>query len=173
MRELLRLIIAVVLQVFLFNMLQFMGICHPYPYIVCLMMMPITRPLAVDMLYGAALGLTIDLFSNCLGVHMAACVAICYLRRWAIPHLVFEPERLRGEISPATLGNNAYFQIMALLVTVHHLIVFLLGAWNLSLIGWTLLETLVSGLLTFVLITFYNLVEQQNDRSSNDKRPSL
>ena len=59
-----RYIVVMLLQVLLFNQLQLWGICHPYIYILCLMMMPITLPLSVEMIIGAIAGLIMDVFCN-------------------------------------------------------------------------------------------------------------
>ena len=54
--------IVMLLQVLLFNQLQLFGVCHPYIYVMCLLMMPITLPHSVDMVIGAVVGLIMDVF---------------------------------------------------------------------------------------------------------------
>ena len=68
-KQIVRYVVIMLLQVLLFDQLQLMGICHPYIYVLCLLMMPITLPRISDMLIGAVVGLVMDIFCNSLGVH--------------------------------------------------------------------------------------------------------
>lgn len=156
MKTIIRYIVLMFLQVMLLNHLQLWGLCHPYLYVLVLLMMPIRHAVVLDLLIGAAVGLTMDLFCNTPGVHMSACVLMAYLRRRLLPHVVFEPERLQGDISIATIGDRPFLQLTAVLVAQHHLMVFLIGAWNIHLVGFALLQTVVSGLLTWLLVAMYN-----------------
>ena len=61
-----RYIVVMLLQVLLFDQLQLWGVCHPYIYILCLLMMPITLPHSVDMIIGAGVGLIMDTCCNSL-----------------------------------------------------------------------------------------------------------
>jgi len=45
---------------------------------------------------------------------------------------------------------------VVILVVVHHLTVFMLAAWSWAHIGFVLMETLVSGLITSTIIIGYN-----------------
>ena len=76
-----RFLVVMLLQVLLINNLQLLGVCQPFIYIVFLMMLPKTMPHWVDMLIGLIIGFILDIFCNSLGVHMAACVLIMFLKR--------------------------------------------------------------------------------------------
>jgi rod shape-determining protein MreD len=144
------------LQVFLFNQLQLWGACHPYIYILCLLMMPITLPHSADMIIGAVVGLIMDIFCNSLGVHTASCILLMFIRPYLIGGLVSDKDRLNEQISLRTLGMEAMVKYVIILVLIHHLMVFLLAAWSWHHIGFVLLETLVSGLITSFVIIGYN-----------------
>lgn len=154
-----RYIVVMVLQVLLFNQLQLVGVCHPYVYILCLLMMPSTLPPIAEMLIGAAAGLVMDACCNSLGIHMAACVLIMLLRPYLIGRMVNDKDRLTEEISVHTLGFEAMLRYTVIMVVIHHLTVFLLAAWSWSHIGFALIETVVSSLLTILIILGYNLVK--------------
>ena len=62
-----RYILVMILQVLLFDQLQLLGVCHPYIYVLCLLMMPITLSHSADMIIGAVVGLIMDIFCNSLG----------------------------------------------------------------------------------------------------------
>ena len=151
-----RYIVVMILQVLLFDQLQLLGVCHPYIYILCLLMMPITLPHSADMIIGAVVGLIMDVFCNSLGVHTASCIFIMFIRPYMIGALVNDKDRLNEQISLRALGVEALFKYVVILVLVHHLMVFLLAAWSWSHIGFVLMETVVSSIITISVIMGYN-----------------
>jgi len=151
-----RYIVVMILQLFLFDQLQLWGVCHPSVYLLCLLMMPITLRPSVDILIGAVAGLTMDIFSNSLGIHMASCVLIMFLRRYLLGFIVNDRDRLNEQISLRAIGLVAMMEYVAILVVLHHLIIFSLSAWSWSHLGFVLLETFVSSIITFLVIIGYN-----------------
>ena len=150
---------VMLLQVLLFDQLQLWGICHPYIYILCLLMLPITLPHNVDMLIGALVGLVMDVFCNSLGVHTAACILVMFIRPYLIGALVNDKDRLNEQISLRSIGMEALLRYVVIMVIIHHLMVFALAAWSWSHIGFVLLETLVSSLVTILIIIGYNILK--------------
>ncbi len=152
-------LVAMVLQVLLINQLQLGGVCHPFIYILPLLMMPITLPRWADMLIGLSAGLLMDVFCNSLGVHAAACIMLMYARRHLIPLWVNDTERLTDVISMQTIGIAPFLKYASLLVVAHHLMVFFLTAWTFQLWWYTLLTTLVSSIVSLALILGYAVIE--------------
>lgn len=147
---------VMLLQVFLFDQLQFFGLCHPYIYVLCLLMMPITLRHSADLCIGAVAGLVMDLFSNSLGIHMAACVLIMFVRRYLLSFLVNEHDRLNEQISLRAIGLIALLEYTVILVLLHHGLIFLLSAWSWHYIGMVILETLISSIVTVSVIIGFN-----------------
>ena len=54
---------------------------------------------------------------------------------------------------------EALIKYVVILVLVHHLTVFLLAAWSWAHIGYVLLETLVSSIITILIILGYNFLK--------------
>ena len=156
-----RYILVMLLQVLLFDQLQLFGVCHPYIYILCLLMMPITLRPSTDMLIGAGVGLMMDIFSNSLGIHLASCVLIMYIRRYLLGLFVNDRDRLNEQISLRAIGMAAFLQYVTILVILHHMTVFALAAWSWRHIGIVLLETLVSSTLTILIIIGYNTLKHR------------
>ena len=152
-----RYIVVMLLQVLLFDQLQLWGVCHPYIYILCLLMMPITLPHSVDMIIGAGVGLIMDTCCNSLGVHMAACILLMFIRPYLIGAIVNDKDRLNEQLTLRTLGMEALIKYVVIMVLIHHLTVFSLAAWSWAHIGFVLLETLVSSILTMCIILGYNI----------------
>lgn len=159
-KHILRLAIAFFLQIFLVNNLQLLGVCQPFIYIVFLLMLPKTMPYAVDLLIGAAVGLAMDLFCDSLGVHMAACIFIMYLRRKMICNLILDHDRLHGEISSHTIGMQAFLKYAILLIIFMHVVVFFLSAWSFAHLGMTLLRIVVSSIVCALLVIGYDLTRK-------------
>ena len=154
-----RYIVVMLLQVLLFDQLQLCGVCHPYIYILCLLMMPITLPHSVDMIIGAGVGLIMDTCCNSLGVHMAACILLMFIRPYLIGAIVNDKDRLNEQLTLRTLGMEALIKYVVIMVLIHHLTVFSLAAWSWAHIGFVLLETLVSSILTMCIILGYNILK--------------
>lgn len=157
-KQLGRYVIVMLLQVLLFNQLQLWGLCHPYIYILCLLMMPLTLPHSVDMIIGAALGIVMDIFCNSLGVHTAACILIMFIRPYLVGALVNDRNRLTEQLTSRTLGMEAMVKYVIILVLIHHFTVFMLAAWSWNHFWFVLLETAISSLFTIAIIFGYNIL---------------
>lgn len=153
-----RYLLVMLLQVLLFDQLQLWGACHPYIYVLCLLMMPITLPHSVDMLIGAFAGFIMDIFCNSLGVHMAACILLMYIRPYLIGVIVNDKDRLNEQISLHAIGMEALLKYTVIMVLIHHLTIFSLAAWSWSHMGFVLLETIVSSTITILLVIGYNVL---------------
>ena len=154
-----RYVVVMLLQVLLFDQLQLWGACHPYIYILCLLMLPITLPHSVDMLIGAVVGLVMDIFCNSLGIHTASCILLMFVRPYLLGVIVNDKDRLNEQIHLRTLGMEAFIKYVVILVFIHHLMVFSLAAWSWHHIGFVLLETVVSGVITCFIIIGYNILK--------------
>jgi len=157
-KQLGRYVLVMLLQVLLFDQLQLWGACHPYIYVLCLLMMPITLPRSVDMVIGAGAGLIMDIFSNTLGVHMAACTLLMFIRPYLIGVIVNDKDRLNEQISLRAIGMEAFIKYVVILVLIHHITIFSLAAWSWDHFGFVLLETIVSSFITITVIIGYNLL---------------
>ena len=158
-RQIGRYFVVMLLQVLLFNQLQLVGVCHPYIYIMCLLMMPITLPHSLDMLIGAAVGIIMDVFCNSLGVHMAGCILLMFIRPYLLGVIVNDKDRLNEQINLHALGMEAMVKYVVILVMIHHLSVFSLAAWSWHHIGFVIAETIVSSTITCLVIFGYNILK--------------
>ena len=73
-------IVVVLLQVLLFNNMDYFYLVSPYIYIIFLLDLPLNVKTPSLMLIAFLLGLTVDYFSNTMGLHTSACVLIGFLR---------------------------------------------------------------------------------------------
>ncbi len=153
-------IIVILLQVTIFNRLQINGWGYPMVYILLLLNIPPQNPRWIEMLVGTLVGLIIDICNNSLGVNMAACVALAYLRPIILKKMVQDVERIKGEICSRSVGGIEYLKCIVLLTILHHLMVFGLEAWSIQ--NWLLivLQTLCSSYLTILLLLGYDLIRR-------------
>jgi rod shape-determining protein MreD len=153
-------IIVILLQVTIFNRLQINGWGYPMVYILLLLNIPPQNPRWIEMLVGTLVGLIIDICNNSLGVHMAACVALAYLRPIILKKSVQDVERIKDEICSRSVGGIEYLKCIVLLTILHHLMVFGLEAWSIQ--NWLLIviQTLCSSFLTILLLLGYDLIRR-------------
>lgn len=144
--------VLLLLQLLLINNLHFMGVCNPCLYILFLIALPAQLPRWAEMLIGAATGMLMDLACNSPGAHMAACVALSYCRPAILHRLVPDDDRLIGTLSTRILDKPAYARLVIGLTLLHHAILFVLMNFTFHAFWLTLLQILVSALVTILLI---------------------
>ena len=158
--NILRFVILLMLQVLLFNNLNLGGLCTPLVYILFLIALPKEVRRWQELLIGAATGLILDIFCNTLGINMAACILLSYLKPLLIKNMVQEYERLTGEIDSKSVGMDVYVKLVAILTVVHHSAVFLLESFTTKYIWLTLLQIIISSMVTIILILGYELLRK-------------
>ena len=159
-RQIVRLVVVVLLQVLLFDHLQIAGWGLPMVYVLFLMNLPVQVPRWAEMLIGAIVGVVFDVWHSSLGVNMAACVAFCYLRPILLGNLIQDLERVKGEVCSASIGSIEYVKSLAILTVVHHLLVFSLESWSWNNWWIVLLQTLLSSVLTILIIMGYDIFKR-------------
>lgn len=153
--------IAIVLQVLLFNNLQFLGLCQPQIYLLCLLMFPVNLPRWADMLIGMALGFFMDILCNSIGVHTMACIFVMFVRQPLLARFIQDPERLTGEISTQTISLDAFVKYTLILVFLHQICISMLSAWTFHHFWMTILQILISATITEGLLLGYNIVRSR------------
>ena len=140
------------LQVLLLDNLHWLGLVHPFIYIWAIILLPIELPRWLQMLIGAAIGMVMDLFTHAPGIHMAVCVMMSYLRPLLVSGVVQDIDRMKGAVTSDTIGMGNWLRIVAILVAVHHAIVFMLEAFTFAHFGYTLLQIILSGIFSYALL---------------------
>lgn len=160
LRHILSLVIVLLLQMLVFNNLHFLGICHPYIYILFLIALPIRIPQWIELLIGFGVGLIVDMFCGSPGVHTAACSFLAYLRPIFIRRTIQDAERISMTIDGLSIGFNEYVKLVVLYTILHHALVFLIEAWSLAHFWLLLAKIIVSSLFTIALLLFYDRIKQ-------------
>ena len=159
-REIGRLLLILVLQVLLFNHMHIAIWGFPLVYILFLINLSPRLPKWAELLIGGAIGIIMDIWYSSLGIHMAACVTIAFIRPLLLANMVQDIERIKDNVKGITIGTLEYAKIVVILTIIHHFIVFALEAWNWSQWWIVLLQTLISSAMTITILLGYDRLKQ-------------
>lgn len=152
-RQILRFIALVLLQTLVLNNIRLWGYVNPYLYVLFILLLPIETPGWLLMLVAFVLGLSIDVFTDTAGMHAAACVfmAFCrpYLLKVMAPRDGYESER---PPSMQYMGLSWFIIYSAILVLLHHFVLFYIEIFRFREFFSTLLRVILSSVLTLTLI---------------------
>ncbi len=146
-----RFIVLVLIQVLLLNHINFLDYINPYLYILFILLFPIDGNKTLLIFLSFILGLSVDMFGDSGGVHAAACVSIAYIR----PLILKFSFGVSYEYNMVRLNKTALLErliYIALMVLIHHLVLFSLEIFSFSHILLILKSTLFSGIFSIVLI---------------------
>lgn len=147
-----RFIILVLLQVLVLNNLQFLGYINIYLYILLILSLPLQTPKWLTLIIGFALGLTIDIFSNTMGLHAFATVLIAFLRIPVVSLFVSVEKNTSVLPSISSFGLSGYLKYAGILVLIHHVTLFYLETFTFIDFWFVLLRSLLSSICTFIII---------------------
>lgn len=159
--NIIRFILLVLVQVLVFNRLNFFGFINPMVYILFLYWYPIKENRAAFIGLGFLLGISIDFFSDTMALHAASTITIAYLRP-AIMRFVFgiNYEFQSFKLSNATKAQQ--FTFLALLILVHHLVYFSLEIFSVANIMLIVKRVLSIGLASLILCLLFSTLFSVN-----------
>ena len=149
-----RFILLVLVQVLIFNRLNFFGFINPMVYILFLYWYPIKENRAAFIGLAFLLGISIDFFSDSMALHAASTLTIAYMRP-AIMRFVFG---VNFEFQSFKLSNTTRIQqitFLTLLIVVHHLVFFTLEIFSLANFLLILKKVLATGAVTLILCLLF------------------
>ena len=152
--NIIRFILLVLVQVLVFNRLNFFGFINPMVYILFLYWYPIKENRAAFIGLSFLLGLSIDFFSDTMALHSAATITIAYLRP-AIMRFVFG---INYEFQSFKLSNTTraqQFTFLALLILVHHLVYFSLEVFSIANLLLIVKKVLSIGFASLILCLLF------------------
>ena len=151
-------IVVILLQVLLFNNIQFSGYVNPYIYIIFILLLPVEIQEWILLILAFFTGLTVDIFSGTIGMHAGATVFAGFVRPYILriisPRDGYEP----GAYPSMQIYGFRWFLIYsALVIVVHHLVLFYLEVFRFADFFRTFLRVLLSSIFTisFILLAEY------------------
>ncbi|TXE09380.1 rod shape-determining protein MreD [Gelidibacter salicanalis] len=155
-----RFVVLILVQVLIFNHINFMGYINPYIYIIFIILFPANNNRTLFVFLAFLLGFCVDIFSDSGGVHAAACVTIAYIRPIFLKFTfgtVYDYQSIK--FNQIDFGSKlTYFSA---LIFIHHLIMYALEIFNISKILLILQKTLFSGIFTIILCMLITILFSQ------------
>jgi len=151
-------VLLILLQVLLFNNIQFSGYVNPYVYIMIILLLPVEIPAWLLLIISFFTGLVMDLFTGTPGMHTAATVLAGFIRPYLLrvlsPRDGYESNKVP---SMAVYGFQWFFIYTLVMVLIHHTALFYLEVFRLADFLRTFLRVLLSSLfsITFILLIEY------------------
>lgn len=157
-KNIFRFILVVVLQVLVFNNIQFSGYINPHFYILFILLLPIKTPAWLTLILAFVLGYTIDLFSQSPGLHASASVFIAFVRPSIISAIKTSGET-NQDIEPSlnNMGFRWFIIYATILILIHHAIYFFMEVFRFSNFLDTFYRVLISSFATFITILLFQL----------------
>ncbi len=148
-----RFVVVLLLQGLVFNHVSVGAYIYPAIYVYFILLLPYETKGWVLLLSSFLLGLGVDFFSNSLGLHAAAAVSMAFLRPLVI-RLLTSGKDYEILQSPGikTSGFSWFMFYSAILILIHHTLLFFLESFSFAEFSQTLLRVLFSSLATLFLV---------------------
>ena len=119
------------LQVLILDNIHLFRIATPFLYLYVIIKTPVNVSRSTMIVISFLLGITIDMFSNTLGMHAAACSLAGMIRDPLM--FTFSEKELTENAIPSyrTLGVRAFMKYVISLVALHHVALFLIESISL------------------------------------------
>ncbi|MBA7588301.1 hypothetical protein ES708_30355 [subsurface metagenome] len=152
-RNIFRFFMLVLVQVLIFNNIEISGYLNPYIYVLFIILLPFETPPWITLILGFFLGLSIDIFTETIGMHTAATVFMAYIRPYVLSF--FAPRDGYGSGSfPRVFhyGLPWFIKYASLLIIGHHLLLFYIEMFRFQDFFSTLLKVILSSIFSITLI---------------------
>ena len=146
-----RFLVLVFFQVTVFNNIQFLGYVTPYPYILFILLYPLTTNRNLFLILSFSLGLIIDIFNNSGGVHTTACITLAFVRE----HLLKMAFGYSYEFHMMRITDKFSSELVTYVVScvlIHHIVLISLEIFNINFVTEILLRIFTSSVFTVILI---------------------
>jgi rod shape-determining protein MreD len=148
-------IILILLQVLLFNNIQFSGYVNPYVYLMFILLLPVEIPSWLLLIISFFTGLIMDFLSGSPGMHTSATVFAGFLRPYIL-RIVSPRDGYESGSVPSMLsyGFQWFMSYTLLMVLIHHTALFYLEVFRFTDFFRTMLRVLLSSLFSVTFILF-------------------
>lgn len=151
-------IVLILIQILLFNNIQFSGYVNPYVYIMFILLLPVEISAWALLLISFGTGLVIDIFSGTPGMHSSATLLAGFVRPYVF-RVISPRDGYEPGVNPSMLiyGFRWFLLYAGLIVLIHHTLLFYLEVFRFTDFFRTLLRVLLSSLFTttFILLLEY------------------
>ncbi|MBN1414534.1 MAG: rod shape-determining protein MreD [Bacteroidales bacterium] len=146
-------IVLLLLQLLVFDNIQFSGFINPYVYVLFLLLLPFNFSRSLMLILALVMGLILDMFSGTPGVHTTSTVLIAFIRPGVLnliaPHDGYEANTLPRI---TYMGLEWFIKYTLIIVFIHHLVLFYIEVFSFSHFFHTLLKVVLSSSFSCVFI---------------------
>jgi len=151
-------VLLILLQVLLFNNIEFSGYINPYIYIMFILLLPVEISSGLLLLISFFTGLVIDFFCGSPGMHTSATVLAGFVRPYVL-RLISPRDGYEAGSNPSMIiyGFKWFLLYTLIIVLIHHLVLLYLEVFRFTDFFRTLLRVILSSLfsITFILLLEY------------------
>lgn len=154
-------VLLILLQVLLFNNIQFSGYVNPFVYLMFILILPVEIQSWLLLLISFLTGIIIDLFTGTPGMHSSATVLAGFIRPFIL--------RINSPRDGYEAGSNPsmfmyglrWFLVYSIpIIFIHHFALFYLEVFRFADFFNTLLRVLLSSLFTFTFILLLEFIRK-------------
>ena len=165
LKNLIRFVSLVLFQVLILNNIQLGGYINPYLYIVFILMLPFRIPNWILLILSFMIGITIDIFSNTIGMHAFACVLTGFFRPFVLSY-TYSKEDYEYIVQPSVpdIGIYAFTSYTILITLIHHTALFFIEAFGFADLFSISLRILFSSIFTILLVVISQYIFSKNKK---------
>jgi rod shape-determining protein MreD len=151
-KNILRFIILILIQVTILDNINFGGYINPYLYVYFILLLPFEAPGWLLLISAFLMGISIDAFENTMGINAAATVMMAFFRPVVLRSITGKDFDKGTNPSIRDFGFKWFFTYSLILIFIHHLTLFYLEVFRFAHFFATLQRVLLSTILTLFLV---------------------
>ncbi len=153
LRNIGRFIILVFIQVFIFNNIHLTSFgVIPIIYIIYIIILPFETPKWLVLILAFLIGLSIDIFSDTLGLNASASVLIAFIRPAILNYLAPRDGYEIGSFPRVYYQGIIWFlKYSSSMIVIHQIVYYLLESFNFENIGVILFKVIIASAVSLIL----------------------
>ncbi|RUT79298.1 rod shape-determining protein MreD [Ancylomarina longa] len=166
-KNLLRFFVLIFIQIAILNNIQISGFVNPYIYVLFILLLPFEIPGWLLLILSFLLGISIDIFTNTLGMHASASVFAAFLRPYVLNYFSTRDGYEVGT-SPgiSDYGFTWFLKYALIIIVAHHSFLFFIEVFSFSNISETLLRIIFSSFFSLIIIVISQFLVFKNRTNS-------
>jgi rod shape-determining protein MreD len=153
LKNIIRFLFLVIIQVFVLNNIRVNGYVNPYLYVLFILLLPFETPGWLLLISSFFIGLIVDIFAHTPGMHAAASVLMAFCRPGII-RFISGTKGVESDMEPGIkdMGFQWFFIYSLILILIHHTLFFFLEVFRFNELPQTIYRIMISILSTLVLV---------------------
>ncbi len=142
--------VVLLIQFFLLNNFQISSFIVPYLYLIFIVLFPLKFNKLFFLFIAFALGFIVDIFTYSYGIHAFTSVLIAYIRTPILKIFAHRAEWEFKELTFNSMGLTRFLVFCAMVIFIHHFMIFQLEALRFGGFFITIFKSLVSSFITLM-----------------------